>query len=138
LLHEFLVRALDFNNCIYRGRIVLKQGQYTIPEAFNNASTGPFVFSLTPSEFAWTASVVRPCAKLTTSVMPPPTERVTGPDELMAEAWSGVPGGGSAGLALLGWEGQYPAVAPDYVTGLCVDGGPYDLRPGTSNNWPWG
>jgi hypothetical protein len=41
-------------------------------------------------------------------------------------------------LALLSWDEQYPDLDPDYVTELCVDGGPYDLRPGTSNHWPWG
>ena len=41
-------------------------------------------------------------------------------------------------LAELGWEEQYPELDPEYVTDLCRDGGPYDLRPGTAGRWPWG
>jgi hypothetical protein len=39
---------------------------------WKNTSTGRFAASFTPSDFAWTRSVVRAWMKLTTSVIPPP------------------------------------------------------------------
>ena len=38
-------------------------------------------------------------------------------------------------LAELSWRDQYPELDPDYVTTLCRDGGPYDLRPGTAGRF---
>jgi hypothetical protein len=50
----------------------------------------------------------------------------------------GAPVAQARDLAALGWEVLYPQLDPNYVTEQCVDGGPYDLRPGQAGRWPWG
>jgi hypothetical protein len=49
----------------------------------------------------------------------------------------GAPLSRARALAELSWRDQYPELDEDYVTALCRDGGPYDLRPGRADGWPW-
>ncbi len=49
----------------------------------------------------------------------------------------GAPTDRARALADLGWRELYPEGDADYRTAECRDGGPFDLRPGSSGIWPW-
>ena len=50
----------------------------------------------------------------------------------------GAPRSQARRLAELSWSELYPELDEEYTTDLCVDGGPFDLRPGRAAGWPWG
>lgn len=50
----------------------------------------------------------------------------------------GAPVDRARALAEQNWSELYPTLDSEYRTPLCRDGGPLDLRPGSTGTWPWG
>lgn len=50
----------------------------------------------------------------------------------------GAPVNRARALAEQSWAELYPTIDPEYRTIVCRDGGPFDLRPGLADRWPWG